>query len=455
MDALYTRFLAPAIPAALFAVGGYFLIRLRFFFCLHPRRALRKMYGGKQPRQAFTAVCLALGGTMGVGNITGVALALLVGGAGAVFWMLVAAFFAMAVKYAEVVLAMDTRERRADGTFRGGAPYYMRPVGRRHGFLSLLFSLLCIVCSVFQGSILQGNAVGEAVHVAFGAEPGIPGVALSIAALILLLFCRPLLGRVCALLVPLATVLYLFLCLAVLIVHRGALGGACLAVLHGALTPAAGAGGFLGFFTSEALRVGCARGLLSNEAGCGTAPLAHITAEGSTPAGQGLCGVFEVFLDTAVVCTLTALACLTSGVRGSPDAPFSYVADAVGTVFGRAAMPLVTVAVTGFAFATVLSWAFYGLSCLDTLTRSAPVRVAYLVLYCGGLIVGCVSAPKSVFRAIDILLAVMTLINLAALIKKADRVVTLSAEEGLLVSRRRADAPARAPRAESAAQYRP
>ena len=123
MDALYTRFLAPAVPAALFAVGGYFLIRLRFFFCLHPRRALRKMYGGKQPRQAFTAVCLALGGTMGVGNITGVALALLAGGAGAIFWMLVAAFFAMAVKDAEVVLAMDTRERRADGTFRGGAPY--------------------------------------------------------------------------------------------------------------------------------------------------------------------------------------------------------------------------------------------------------------------------------------------------------------------------------------------
>lgn len=427
MQFLYDRFLAPAVPAALFAVGGYFLIRLRFFFCLHPCRALRKMYGGKQPRQAFTAVCLALGGTMGVGNITGVALAILVGGAGAVFWMLVAAFFAMAVKYAEVALAMDTRERGADGTYRGGAPYYMRPRGRRHGVLSLLFSLLCIVCSVFQGSLLQGNAVGEALQTTFGAEPGISGAALCIAALVLLLFCRPLLGRVCAVLVPLSTALYLFLCVSVLFVHRVALGGACLAILRGAFSPAAGAGGLLGFFTSGALRIGCARGLLSNEAGCGTAPLAHITAEGSTPAEQGLFGVFEVFLDTVVVCTLTALACLTSGIAGTAGAPFAYVAGAVGTVFGAAAMPLVTVCITGFAFATILSWAFYGLSCLGTLTPAAPVRVAYLLLYCGGVVVGCVSTPESVFSAVDLLLAAMTLINLAVLIKKADRVVALSA----------------------------
>ena len=122
------------------------------------------------------------------------------------------------------------------------------------------------------------------------------------------------------------------------------------------------------------------------------------------------------------------------------------MAEAVGTVFGAAAMPLVTVSVAGFAFATVLSWAFYGLSCLGTLTSAASVRVAYLLLYCGGLVVGCISTPKSVFSAIDVLLAAMTLINLAVLIKKADRVVTLSAEGGLLVSRKRAGAPASAPR---------
>lgn len=448
MEILYTWFLAPAVPAALFSVGGYYLIRLRFFFCLHPRRVFGKLYGGKKPRQAFTAVCLALGGTMGVGNITGVAIALLIGGAGAVFWMLIAAFFAMAVKYAEVALAMDTRVRAADGTYHGGAPYYMRPGGRRHGALSLVFSLLCIVCSVLQGSILQGNAIGEAFRVTFSVEPGISGVALSMSALVLLLFFRPFLGRVCAALIPVSTVLYLFLCLAVLIVHRGSVGTACLAILRGAFSQEAGVGGVLGFLTSSALRVGCARGLLSNEAGCGTAPLAHITAEGTSPVEQGLCGVFEVFLDTVVVCTLTALACLTSGVVGSPDAPFTYVADAMRTVFGGAAVPLVTVAVAGFAFATVLSWAFYGLSCLNTLTTQAPFRIAYLVLYCAGLLVGCVAAPKHVFSAIDFLLAAMTLINLAVLVKKADRVVALSADEGLVISRKRAGVPARAHRAE-------
>lgn len=445
MEFFYERILGPIVPMALFITGLYLLVRLRFFFCLHPRRVGRVLLGGQSPRRAIAAVCLALGGTMGVGNITGVALALLVGGAGSVFWMLVCAFFAMAVKYAEVVLAMATRRRGADGRYYGGAPYYMRH-GSRHGALSLLFSLLCVLCSVLQGSVLQGNAIGEALADTFGAEPSIVGASLSLVAFLLLLFCRPLLGRICAWLVPLATVLYLFLCLGVLGTHAAAIVPALRAVWRGAFAMEAGAGGVLGFLTSSALRVGCARGLLSNEAGCGTAPLAHVTAEGTTPSGQGIFGIFEVFLDTVVVCTLTALICLVSGAVGDESTPFAYVADAVGTAFGEMARPLLALAVCGFALATVLSWAFYGLTCLDSVVSAPPLRLGYLLLYCGGLTIGCLTETGSVFSCIDILLGVMTLINLAAVIKKADRVVALSAEIGLVVSRRRADGRRRARR---------
>lgn len=438
MNLFYECFLGPIVPLALFAAGLYLLIRLRFFFCLHPRRVGHVLFGGQSSHRATAAVCLALGGTMGVGNITGVALALLVGGAGAVFWMLVSAFFAMAVKYAEVVLAMATRRREANGRYYGGAPYYMRR-GSRHGALSLLFSLLCVLCSVLQGSILQGNAIGEALAVTFGAEPSIIGISLSIGSFLLLLFCRPLLGRICAGVVPLVTALYLFICLRVLGAHAAAIGPALRAVWRGAFTMEAGVGGVLGFLTCSGLRVGCARGLLSNEAGCGTAPLAHVTAEGTTPCGQGIFGILEVFLDTVVVCTLTALTCLVSGAVGEEGAPFAYVANAVETVFGEAARPLLTLSVCGFAIATILSWAFYGLTCLDSLARATPLRLGYLLLYCSGLTVGCLTKTESVFSCIDVLLGVMTLINLSVLIKKADRVVALSAEAGLIVKRKRAN----------------
>ena len=446
-ESLYRVFLGPAVLAALFCVGGYFCVRLHLFWVIHPRRSLAAMRGTRSPREVFRAVCLALGGTMGVGNIAGVALALLTGGAGAVFWMLLAAFFSMAVKYAEVVLAMDTRVETPDGSFRGGAPYYMKRPGGRPGFLSVLFSLLCVVCAVFQGSLLQGNAVGESFSVSYGVPPGVTGAALSIVALLILLFAASWIPRLTSVLIPISTVLYLTLTLSVLFLHRGALGEAWLRIFREAFSARAGVGGILGFLFSDAARIGCARGLLSNEAGCGTAPLAHITSHGTTPAGQGLFGIFEVFLDTVVVCTLTALACLTSGVEGSPDAPLAYVTDAFSTLFGDAAAALTAPAVFGFAFATTLSWAFYGLSCLTALSDSPTLRVGYLVLYAASLAIGAVSTPGTVYSLIDLLLGVMTLTNLFVLVRGSDRVVALSRESGLISCRRLGDVPARARRA--------
>lgn len=446
-ESLYRACLGPAVLAALFCVGGYFCVRLRLFWVFHPRRSLAAMRGTRSAHEVFRAVCLALGGTMGVGNIAGVALALLTGGAGAVFWMLLAAFFSMAVKYAEVILAMDTRVETPDGSFRGGAPYYMKRRGGKTGVLSVLFSLLCAVCAVFQGSLLQGNAVGESFSVAYGVSPSITGTALSFFALFVLLFAVAWIPRLTAVLIPVSTVLYLTLTLSVLFLHRGALGQAWLRIFREAFSPRAGVGGILGFLFSDAARIGCARGLLSNEAGCGTAPLAHITSRGTTPAGQGLFGIFEVFLDTVVVCTLTALACLTSGVTGCADAPMAYVTDAFATLFGDAAAALTAPAVFGFAFATTLSWAFYGLSCLTALSDSPSLRTGYLVLYAGGLAVGAMSAPATVYSLIDILLGVMTLTNLFVLIRHSERVVALTRESGLISHRTLADAPARAHRA--------
>ncbi|MGN1206735.1 MAG: alanine/glycine:cation symporter family protein [Eubacteriales bacterium] len=435
MDTIYRVFLGPAVLAGLFSVGGYFSVRLKCFWWLHPKKCLREMRGEHSAASIFPAVTLALGGTMGVGNIAGVALACLTGGAGAIFWMVVSALFAMAVKYAEVVLAMDTRVQNADGTYTGGAPYYMRRADGRNGFFPYLFSALCVLSAVFQGSLLQGNALGESCAETLGVAPCFIGIALGILALVFLLFARSFISRATACLIPVSTVLYLILCLSLLFLRRAEIPAVFARIFREAFSPRAGVAGVAGYLFTDAARIGCARGLVSNEAGCGTSPLAHVSARGTSPAGQGLWGVFEVFLDTVVVCTLTALVCLSSGAEGDPNAPLSYVTDALAALFGRAAQPLLTVAVAGFALATVVSWAYYGLTCLSSLSHRAWVRVLFLVLYAGGLVIGAVSKPVMVYHLIDLLLGVMTLTNLFFLLKKADRVVALSAERGLIQPR--------------------
>ncbi len=436
-DTLYRIFFGPAVILALLLTGGYFCVRLRLFWIRHPMRAFRCMRGERGIGGAFSAVAMALAGTLGVGNIAGVALALLLGGAGAIFWMLVSAFFAMWVKYAEVLLAMDTR-RGDRGAREGGAMLYMRGKGRCGNCLPLLFSLLCAICAIFQGSVIQANAAAESLFLAIGAEPIFTGVALTLCAALTFAFGRRGIARTTSIAIPLATCVYIAMCLLVILQHRGEIPRAVGEILRGALAPTAGIGGVSGYLFSAAARQGCAKGLLSNEAGCGTAPMAHVTAEGTTPVGQALFGVFEVFLDTAVVCTLTALACLCVSPTGSADAPIAYILSVFSSSFGASAKYLTTFCILTFAFSTTLAWGFYGMSSLSYLTPSPPVRRVYLFVYCAALIAGSIGSPASLFTMTDLILALMTLINLPVLAKKADRVVTLSANEGMIsVNRKR------------------
>ncbi len=437
LDTLYRLVLGPAVILSLLVTGGYFSLRLRFAWLLHPRRAFLLMCRGNSGRSAFRAVTMALAGTLGVGNIAGVALALLLGGAGSVFWMLLSAFLAMAVKYAEVLLAMVTRHGDR-GRRVGGAMFYMRGKHALGRGLAMVFALLCTLCAILQGSIIQSSAAAEALSLSLGVKPVFAGITLTLAAFLILVFGRRGISRVTSVAIPVATALYLFMCGAVLLRFYTAIPAACLSVLRGVCTPSAGVGGVAGYLFSAAARQGCAKGLLSNEAGCGTAPMAHVTAEGTTPVGQALWGVFEVFLDTAVVCTLTALACLVVSPTGHADAPIAYILSVFAPVFGPLARHLVAFSIVTFAFSTTLTWAFYGLSCLETLTPSVLLQRVYLIVYCLALTVGASFSPALCYVLTDTLLALMTLINLPILAKKADRVVALSAKEGLIsVSRKR------------------
>ena len=443
------------MPLCLLGVGGYFLSRLGFspflaaartvWGLLFRRRgqkkaALQHTGAAKQGKSQDTgaakrenapsplgAMLTALGGTVGVGNITGVALALSVGGAGAIFWMWISAFFAMILKYAEITLAMDSRVCDGRGGYTGGTAQGMRRAGWRRA--PTLFSLFCLLYVLTVGGAVQANAITTCLDDAFSLPPLVGGL------LLLALVLPAVLGggrRITALacrIVPLMCLGYIGATGAVILTHAQNLGAALSLILADAFTPAAGTGGLLGFFFSRAARVGVARGLMSNEGGCGTAPMAHVTSRERVAARQGLLGILEVFADTCVICPLTALAVLCafptlpSGLSG-----IALVRAALESVFGGAAGGLLSLFLFLFAYATILCEALYGEVSARDLFPHRNTRVPFFALFGGAILFGAVGPVGAVWGLCDLVLATLTLLNLAYLIKKADRVVTLSAE---------------------------
>lgn len=415
-----------ALPLFLLLSGGYFTYKVGKYFLRHPKKAFLGMLGarrsgGTSPVRALT---VALAGTLGVGNIAGVATAIMLGGAGAVFWMWVAAALAMSLKYAEIVLAQATRHTApSDATVHGGAMYYIKEAfgGLGGKALAAAFAVLCVLCALTLGTMIQANAAAEALLGVFHLPPLGVGAVMALLATLLLICGSKWIEEVCAKLVPLACILFCVLSLAVLFLRRGALPLAFEAIFKGAFTWQSGLGGAAGVAAGRAIRYGVSRGLVSNEAGCGTAPIAHAAANAKSPAQQGFWGIFEVFVDTILLCTLTALVILVSGTEPSAGGVF-FAISAFGAVLGSIAPPLVAISVAFFAFATVLCWSHYGMEALGYLTRASAARYVFLVSVALATVWGAVAAPALVWELTDTVLAIMTLLNLAALLFSSRRI---------------------------------
>ena len=353
---------APTLVLIL-GVGLYLSVRTGFpqitlfpkAICLFFRRLLCR----EGTDSSFRCLCTALAATVGTGNLAGVAGAICLGGPGAIFWMWVSGFLGMATKYAEATLAVRYRCKE-NGEVRGGPMYIIsQGLGERWKSIAVLYCLFGVLASFGVGNAAQINtlttAVGEMLR-SFGWEPGrktrmIFGVFLAVSVTIALLGGTGRIGAAAEKLIPFASAGYFLLCIVVLALRFREIPGAFAEILTGAFSPRAVTGGMLGFaFT--ALRIGCSRGAFTNEAGMGTAAIAHGSAEVDHPCEQGLMGIMEVFLDTIVICTLTAQ--LT-------EAAFSQV-------LGRGASIFLAAAVCCFAFATVLGWGLYGGRCLEYLT---------------------------------------------------------------------------------------
>lgn len=449
---LYIQDAILGLPAAalILGVGLYLTIQLGFpQLALLPRAFglfFRRMFAGK-PREgvsSFQALCTALAATVGTGNLVGVAGAICLGGPGAIFWMWVCAFFGMATKYSEAALAVRCRVKTPDG-YAGGPMYTMTyGLGPRFRPLAKAYSVFGILAAFGVGNAAQINAVVTGVNGAvsrFGGEPSLSGnllmgLILAVLAGFLLFGGAKRIGAAAELLVPIAAGCYILLCIGVLLVFRWRIPAAFGQILAGAFCPRAVTGGVLGS-AFQALCVGCRRGVFTNEAGMGTASIAHACAQ-AEPAEQGLMGMVEVFLDTIVICTLTALVILVSGVSipYGVDVGGELTTAAFSQVYGAGASLFLAAALILFAIATILGWGLYGSRCAQFLFGGwkgfAAAQTAMVVL-------GAVLDTETVWQLSEIangLMAIPNLICLAALTGELRRITKDYKKSGAFGSRR-------------------
>lgn len=415
--------------------GIYFTVATEFLPIFKISAVFQKTVGSlfSKPKSGgispFAAVSAALGGTMGVGNIIGVGAAFLIGGAGSIFWMWVGAFFGMMTKYAEVLLAVLYRERDPDSrSFRGGPMYYMSKgiSGRPGRLLAIVFCIICTLSCLTGGSMTQTNAIACALSESFSVSASLCAVILtSVCAWVLCGGCDRAV-RLCSALVPFMSVFYLAGCFVIILHFRENLSAA----FHQIFSQAFGQGQLLskaagissGFFVS--VRVGISRGIFTHEAGLGSASIAHACSDNS-PVEQGFWGIFEVFCDTLLVCTATALAILCSGVPFSPDS----AKDAFVLVMGKAGGQFLSLSIALFAFASVISFCLYGQRCIEFLFPNSKRAIAcYRFLFLLGCAAGCFSRLPFVLSLSDFWNACLLFPNLTALFLLSPKVIALTKE---------------------------
>lgn len=429
----------PATLLLLLGTGAVFTLRSSFFQLRHARLWLRStglaaLHGASRPKKEerngitpFEAMCTALAGTIGTGNIAGVATALAAGGPGAVFWMWLSAIFGAMTGFVENTLGGLYRRPAPGGGWNGGPMAYMR-YGLGSRALAGVYAVFALLASCGMGNLSQANSIAASVKAAAGVPPLVTGCALAALTALVLAGGVQRMARVAAKLVPFMALLYLGGALAVLWANAARLPAAFAAIFKGAFGLRAGLGGFAGYGVMQALRSGIARGVFSNEAGLGSSVLAHAASDLRDPVTMGMWSIFEVLADTLVVCTLTALVILTSGVydprlyaMACGTDLFDLLANgsvmtsnAFAGVLGQPGRQLVAVCLSLFAFSSILCWSQYGERCIRWLGGGRAV-LCYRVVFVGFVVLGSVMNLELVWQLADTFNGLMALPNLVAL----------------------------------------
>ncbi len=420
----------PPFMILLVGTGLYLTIRLGFFQFRHLGLAWRESFGrlfrrGEKTEPGaitpFQAVTSAMAATIGVGNIAGVATAIVLGGPGAIFWMWMVALVGMATKMAEATLGLKYRHVDADGHVSGGVFYYIeKGLGAQWKWLAVLYAFLAGLAAFGIGNMVQSNTLAQSVATGFGVPTAVTGFVLVVLVGAVTLGGISRIASTAEKVVPIMAVAYVVGALGILAIHFSAIPAAFGLIFSSAFQPSAAVGGFAGASVAMAIRFGIARGIFSNEAGLGSASIVHAQAR-NQPFRQGFWGVWEVFIDTLVVCTMTALVILVTGVLGSVDADGATVTGAVLTsqAFSQG-LPgiggyVVLVAIIFFAYTTMLTWNFYGEKSWEYLFGRKvvlPYRLVFLLF----VFLGAVGALELVWDVADTFNGLMAAPNLIALV---------------------------------------
>ena len=443
----------PPLAVILLGVGLWMMIGLRFYPLTRLGPAFAGLFRGRKGKGAgeispFAALSTALSGQVGTGNLAGVATAIALGGPGAVFWMWVTALFGMALGFAEGSLAIRYRERTAEGTYRGGPmSYIMMGLGPKYTWLAILFCLGALFSALVTGNSIQANEVASGLNELFGIERWLGGLIVAVAVFVVIIGGIKSIGRVAESVVPIMAAAYIVMAIVALILNFGDLPETFGRIFGGAFNAQSASGGFAGAAIILAIRAGVARGLFSNESGQGSTPIAHAVAQTDDPEQQGRMAMLGTFIDTIVICTMTALVILT--VQGD----FTYQGQPVEHVWQSdlgttamsgfvttsgafaAAFPLqigaipigtliASIALILFVFTTLLTWSYYGERAITFLYDRVPganprgekaLHIAWRVIWCIAIFIGATQPSQLVWRLGDISNAAMALPNLVAL----------------------------------------
>ncbi|MGQ7248448.1 alanine/glycine:cation symporter family protein [Halomonas sp. V046] len=363
----------------------------------------------------FNALMTALSATIGTGNIAGVATAIALGGPGAVFWMWITALVGMATKFAEAVLAVRYRETDETGFHIGGPMYYIKNgLGRKWLWLGGAFAFFGAVAAFGIGNTVQSNSVADALESSFGVPHWVTGVVIMVLAGAVILGGIKRIAKVAGKLVPVMGIAYIIAGLVVLAFNADQIGAAFGNIFFYAFNPHAAMGGFAGAAVMAAIRFGVARGIFSNEAGLGSAPIAHAAAQTKNPVRQGLIAMLGTFIDTIMVCTITALVILTAPIWETGEAGASLTALSFDTALPGFGEAIVAIALAVFAFTTILGWSFYGEKCFQFLFGTRSIML-YRVLFVLAIPLGAMAQLGFIWLMADTFNAMMAIPNLIAL----------------------------------------
>ena len=438
------------VPAmiCIIGVGLYLSIRMRFLqirkFPYSMKVTLGRMMKKKEASDGaltpFQAVCTALAATVGTGNVAGVAGAIAIGGPGAVFWMWISALLGMCTKFAEVTLAVHFRETNAQGDLVGGPMYYIKNgLDKKWHFLAYLFAAFGVLAVFGTGNATQVNTITTAIDSALSSFNVLPadavklvnliiGVALAIIIALILIGGIKRIGNVTSKLVPFMAIMYIVLALGVIFFHIKSVPAVFASIIEGAFHPASVTGGVVGSFFMSMKR-GVSRGIFSNEAGLGTGSIAHACADTKKPVKQGFFGIFEVFVDTIIICTMTALVILCSGVSVNygEAAGAELTISGFTAVYGSWVSIFTAVAMCCFAFSTIIGWGLYGTRCIEFLFGSRSNK-PFMVLYSLTAIVGATMNLGLMWSIAETFNGLMVIPNLIAVFLLSDVVVKMTKE---------------------------